>query len=135
MVYREELLNEFFNPYNVGVIKGANGVGKVVTEEGEIFKIFISVNKNVIENATFQTFGCSASIAATSVATRLIIGKTLEEAAKITYKEILKELGGQMPQGKEDSPLMAEQAIKKAIKSIGKKGKKGKNQDSDEDDE
>ena len=134
MIYKEELLNEFFNPQNVGVIKGANGVGKLVNEEnGEIMKIYISVEEGKIIDCKFQTFGSAVSIACSSVATKLLIGKTLEEAEKITAKEIVNELGNEIPEGKEYSFNMVQKTIKRAIKNYYKKLKGGKNVAEDED--
>ena len=135
MMYREELLNEFFNPQNVGVIRGANGVGKIVNREnGEIMKVYLSVQNGTIVDTQFQTFGCPVSIACTSVVTRLIKGKTLEEALKVTAKEIKAELGNEVPEGKEHSFKMAEKLIKKAVKNYDKK-QKGIKSSGDEDDD
>lgn len=133
MVYSEEVLNEFFNPQNVGVIKGASGKGKIVTAENrEIFKIYIQVEDGKIVDAKFQTFGCAASIAATSKATSMIIGKTLDEANAITAKDILKELGGKLPEGKEYCVATAEETIKNAIANYYKKSKGEKDLDDED---
>lgn len=133
MVYSEEVLNEFFNPQNVGVIKGASGKGKIVTlENKEIFKIYIQVEDGKIVDAKFQTFGCTASIAATSKATSMIIGKTLDEANAITAKDILKELGGKLPEGKEYCVATAEETIKNAIANYYKKSKGEKDLDDED---
>ena len=123
MEYTEALLNEFYNPTNVGVIKGASAVGKVVDDEsGEIFKIYLSVDKNKVVDAKFQTYGCVPSIACSSVATRIIIGLTLEEiSANITAGLIVKELGGKLPESKKRSAELAERAVKNAVKNFYKK--------------
>lgn len=137
MMYKEELLNEFYNPQNVGVIRGANAVGKIVNKEnGEIMKLYLVVENGKIAQAEFQTFGCPVSIACTSVVTRLIIGKTLEEAVKVSVKEIKAELGNEIPEGKEHSFKMAEKLVKKAAKNYEKKQKgiKSSNDDDDDDD-
>lgn len=98
-MYNEEILNEFYNPENVGVIKGASAVGKIVSDVcGEIIKIFVSIENDIITDAKFQTFGCAAAIAATSKATKAIIGKSLDQAAKITDNDILEMLGGSLPE-------------------------------------
>jgi len=132
MKYSVELLNEFFNPQNVGVIKGASGKGKIVcSKDREIMKIYIQVENDKIVDAKFQTFGCPAAIASTSVATRLMIGKTLEEASSITEKDILKELNG-VPEEKEHCVKIAEKTIKDAIKNYYKKSS-GDNSDLDDD--
>ena len=90
MMYSDKVLNEFFNTQNVGVIKAASGKGKVVSPtDREIMKIYIQVEDGKIVDAAFQTFGCVAAIASTNVATRLMIGKTVEEAEAITANDIL----------------------------------------------
>ena len=123
MEYTEELLNEFYNPTNVGVIKGASAVGKIVDDEnGEIMKIYISVENGKVVDAKFQTYGCVPSIACSSMATKMIIGLTLDEInANITSGVIIKELGGKLPANKTKSAEMAERAVKAAIKNYYKK--------------
>ncbi len=134
MMYSEEVLNEFYNPQNVGVIKGASAKGKIVSQaQRETFKIYISVEGNKIVDAKFQTFGCTASIAASSVATRMIIGKTLQEANQISAKDILKELGGQLPENKQYCVNLAEDTIKDAIKNYNRRAKGEKDLADDED--
>ena len=124
MEYTEALLNEFYNPANVGVIKGASAVGKVVDDEsGEIVKIYISVENGRVIDAKFQTYGCVPSIACSSVATRMIIGLTLDEInANITAGVITKEIG-KLPEGKNKSAEIVEQAVKAAVKNYYKKSK------------
>ena len=124
MEYTEALLNEFYNPANVGVIKGASAVGKIVDDEsGEIVKIYITVEDNKVIDAKFQTYGCVPSIACSSVATRMIIGLTLDEiSANITAGVITKEIG-KLPEGKNRSAEMAELAVKAAVKNYYKKSK------------
>lgn len=115
-MYNEVLLNEFYNPENVGVIKGASAVGKIVSDVcGEIVKIFVSVENEMITDAKFQTYGCAAAIAATSMATKTIIGLSLEEAEKITAKDILEMIGGTLPEKKEYIPALVEETIKDMI--------------------
>ena len=123
MEYTEALLNEFYNPANVGVIKAASAVGKVVDDEsGEIFKIYIAVEKGKVVDAKFQTYGCVPSIACSSVATKMMIDLSLEEVvANITASAIIKELGGKLPEGKSKSADFVEQAVKAAVKNYGKK--------------
>ena len=123
MEYTEELLNEFYNPANVGVIKAASAVGKIVdAESGEIFKIYISVEGNKVVDAKFQTYGCVPSIACSSIVTKMIIGLTLDEiSANITSGAIIKELGGKLPENKKKSAELAEQAVKAALKNYQKK--------------
>lgn len=123
MQYNEKVLNEFFNPQNVGVIKGASGKGKIVSPtDREIMKIYITVEDEVITNAMFQTFGCVAAIACTSVATRLMIGKSVEEVLNITAEDILSELGD-LPENKMHCVYLAEETAKDAIASYESKKK------------
>ena len=123
-MYNEVILNEFYNPDNVGVIKGASAVGKVVSNVcGEIVKIFVSVENNRIMDAKFQTYGCAAAIAATSFATREIIGKTLEEAAKISEKDVLELMGGELPEIKMYIPLLVIETIHDMIDDYNKNKK------------
>lgn len=133
MQYNEKVLNEFFNPQNVGVIRGASGKGKIVSPtDREIMKIYIVVEDDVVTSAQFQTFGCVAAIACTSVATRLMIGKTIEEVLSITAEDILSELGGELPEKKMHCVDMAEATVKDAIASYESK-KKGIKRVEDED--
>jgi len=131
MRYNDKVLNEFYNPQNVGVIKGANGKGKIVNPENrEIMKIYLQLKGETIEQAEFQTFGCPASIACCSVATRLIIGKTLSEAEKITEKDILAELDS-VPETKKYALAMAVETVKDAVDACRNKGKRSKDEDDD----
>ena len=99
-MYSEQIMKEFYNPQNYGVIKGAHGVGKVVSDIGsEIIKIYISVDGNRIADAQFQTFGGVVAIACTSFATSLIRGLTLDAVLKLNANSIL-ELAGEVPENK-----------------------------------
>ena len=132
-MYNDKVLNEFFNPQNVGVIKAASGVGKVGNPAcGDIMKVYILVEDNKIVDAKFQTFGCAAAIASSSVATRMIIGKTIDEALKITNQDVIKELGGEMPASKIHCSILAEEAIRAAVDNYYKKKDR---KDGDVDDE
>ena len=100
-MYSNVIMEEFYNPQNYGVIKGASGVGKVTSEIGsEIIKIFIKVEKEKIVDAQFQTFGGVVAIALTSFATRLMIGKSLKEIRNITASMLLETAGGEIPENK-----------------------------------
>lgn len=122
MAYTTEILNELFNPENVGVIKGADGVGKVVNQEsGQIMKIYLALDGDVIKEATFQTFGPTVAIACCSVATKMLVGKTLEDAEKnVTAKAIIKALSS-VEESKQKYATMAEETVKNAIKNVDKK--------------
>lgn len=120
-MYNEKVLNEFFNPENVGVIKGATAKGKVVNPvDKEIVKLYVVCDGGKITEATFQAFGCTSTIACASVATKMVLGKTLEEANAITAHDIEAELGG-IPEDKKHSPQMAEDVIKSMVKNAQKK--------------
>jgi len=135
-MYSKEVLNEFYNPQNVGVIKGASGVGKVGNPAcGDIMKVYILVEDDKIVDAKFQTFGCAAAIASSSVATRMIIGKTIEEALKITNQDVIKELGGEMPASKIHCSILAEEAIRAAVDNYYKKRDRKENGESDDSDD
>ena len=99
-MYSQRIMEEFYNPQNYGVIKGASGVGKVVSDIGsEIIKIFIKVDGGKVVDAQFQTFGGVVAIATTSIATNLIIGKDIRELKKFTVQNIL-EIAGEVPENK-----------------------------------
>ena len=99
-MYSNRIMEEFYNPQNYGVIKGASGVGKVTSDVGsEIIKIFIKVEKDKIVDAQFQTFGGVVAIACSSIATTLMIGKSLKEIRNITANSIL-EIVGEVPENK-----------------------------------
>ena len=115
-MYNDRVIKEFSQPQNAGELKDANAVGQVGNAScGDIMKIFMKINSdNVIEDVSFQTFGCAAAIATSSVATSMIKGKTVEEALKITNAQVVEELGG-LPAQKIHCSVLAEEAIKAAI--------------------
>ena len=115
-MYNERVIKEFSNPQNVGEMKDANAVGTVGNATcGDIMKIFMKINDDgVIEDVSFQTFGCGAAIATSSVATSMIKGKTVDEALKITNQQVVDELGG-LPAQKLHCSVLVEEAIKAAI--------------------
>lgn len=114
-MYNEKVLKEFANPSNVGEMENPSGVGTVGNATcGDIMKIYLKIEDNIIKDAKFMTYGCGAAIAVTSMATKMIKGKSVEEALKITNKQVVEELGGVPPQ-KVHCSVMAEEAIKKAI--------------------
>ena len=115
-MYNDRVIKEFSNPQNAGELKDANAVGQVGNATcGDIMKIYMRINENnVIEDVSFQTFGCAAAIATSSVATSMIKGKTVEEALKITNAQVVEELGG-LPAQKLHCSVLAEEAIKAAV--------------------
>ena len=132
-MYSQKVLEIFYNPTNYGVIKGAHGVGKIVDDTcGEITKIFISVENDRVIDAQFQTFGSPALISATSVATSLMLNKTLDECKTITSAQILEGLGGVLPDNKRYVCPIAESVIKSAVESFYKKSSLNNAEDDDE---
>jgi nitrogen fixation protein NifU and related proteins len=119
--YSKKVMEHFMNPRNVGIIKNPSGIGQVGNPVcGDIMKMYIKVKGNVIEDAKFQTFGCGAALATSSMATELIIGKTIEDALKVTNKVVEEALDG-LPPVKTHCSNLAEEAIQKAIKDYQKK--------------
>jgi nitrogen fixation NifU-like protein len=109
-------MDHFENPRNVGEIEGADGVGTVGNAVcGDIMKIFIKVEDNKIVEAKFKTFGCGAAIATSSMATEMVVGKTIEEALAITREQVADELGG-LPPVKMHCSNLAADALHAAIK-------------------
>ena len=114
-VYSEKVMDHFTNPRNVGEIADANGVGEVGNAVcGDIMKMYIKVENDVIVDVKFKTFGCGSAIATSSMATELIKGKPLSEALKLTNKAVVEALDG-LPAHKIHCSVLAEQAIKAAI--------------------
>ena len=114
-MYNQKVLDAFANPQNVGVIENADGEGTVGNATcGDIMKITLKIENDVIVDAKFQTFGCAAAIATSSTATQMVIGMTVEEALKLTNARVVEELEGRPPQ-KIHCSVLAEEAIKKAI--------------------
>ena len=115
MIYSEKVMDHFANPRNVGEIPDADGIGEVGNPKcGDIMKMYIKVENNVITDVKFKTFGCGAAIATSSMATELIKGKTIDEALKLTNKAVMEALDG-LPPIKVHCSVLAEQAIKSAI--------------------
>lgn len=114
-MYSEKVMDHFSNPRNVGEIEGADGVGQVGNPKcGDIMKMYLKIKDNVITDAKFKTFGCGAAVATSSMATELVIGKTVEEALQITNKAVAEALDG-LPPAKMHCSNLAEEAIRSAI--------------------
>jgi len=127
--YNKKVMKYFSSPKNVGEIKNADGVGKVGNMTcGDIMQIFIKVGKKKVKgkeveylkDVKFQTLGCVAAIATTSIVTKIAKGKTLKEAEKVTNKNVIKELGG-LPPIKHHCSCLAEEALGEAIYNYLKK--------------
>ena len=121
-MYNDRVIKEFSNPQNAGELKDANAVGQVGNAAcGDIMKIFMKINDdNVIEDVSFQTFGCAAAIATSSVATSMIKGKTVEEAMKLTNAAVAEALDG-LPPVKMHCSVLAEEAVKSALEDYYKR--------------
>ena len=116
MLYSEKVMDHFRNPRNVGVIENADGVGEVGnTVCGDIMKIYLKIKDGTIEDVKFNTFGCGSAIASSSMATEMIKGKPVSEALELTNKAVAEALDG-LPAHKLHCSVLAEQAVKKAVK-------------------
>lgn len=123
-MYNEKVMDHFLNPRNSGEIVNADGVGEVGNAKcGDIMRIYVSVENDVIVDVKFRTFGCGSAIAASSISTEMLKGKTVEEALVITNKDVVNELGG-LPVVKVHCSVLAEQAFKMAIYDYASKNNK-----------
>lgn len=114
-LYSEKVMDHFMHPRNVGVIENADGIGEVGNAKcGDIMKIYLKVDNNIITDVKFETFGCGSAIASSSMATEMIKGKSLDEALALSNKAVAEALDG-LPAHKMHCSVLAEEAIKKAI--------------------
>ena len=114
-MYNEKVIEVFRNPKNVGEIENPDGIGTVGNAScGDIMQITLRIENDVIVDAKFKTFGCTAAIATSSTATEMIKGMTIEQALQVTNKKVVECLGG-LPSQKLHCSVLAEEAIKKAI--------------------
>ena len=115
MAYSEKVMDHFANPRNVGKIENADGVGQVGNAKcGDIMKMYLKIDNDVITDVKFNTFGCGAAIATSSMATELIKGKTIDEALKLTNQAVVEALDG-LPPVKLHCSVLAEEAVKAAL--------------------
>ena len=122
-MYNETVMDHFSNPRNVGVIEDADAVGEVGSPScGDTTKVFLKVKDGKIVDIKFQTLGCAAAIASSSMLTEMAKGKTLEEAMKITRDEVAESLGG-LPEKKLHCSNLAADALRKAIENYYNKHK------------
>lgn len=120
-MYTDKVMDHFTNPRNVGEMPDANGVGEVGNKTcGDIMKIFLKVEDNIIKDIKFKTFGCGAAIATSSMVTEMAKGKTIDEALKISNKAVAEMLDGLPPQKMHCSNLAAD-ALKSAIEDYKSK--------------
>jgi nitrogen fixation NifU-like protein len=123
MEYTEKVMDHFMNPRNVGEMEAAAnvGTGTVGNERcGDIMRVFLRVEGDVIVDAKFKTFGCGAAVATSSIATELVMGKTLQEAAKISNKAVIEALEG-LPAAKAHCSVLAEEALHAALRDYAQK--------------
>ena len=114
-MYSEKVMDHFMNPRNMGEIENADGVGTVGNAKcGDIMRIFLKVEDGVIQDVKFKTFGCGAAVATSSMATELVLGKTIQEALQVTNQAVMEALDG-LPPVKVHCSLLAEQAIHAAL--------------------
>ena len=115
-LYSEKVMDHFRNPRNVGVIENADGVGEVGNAKcGDIMKIYLKIENDIIVDVKFETFGCGAAIASSSMATEMIKGKPISEALQLTNKAVTEALDG-LPAQKIHCSVLAEEAVKSAVK-------------------
>jgi len=124
-LYSKKVMEHFQSPHNMGIIKNPSGIGRVGNPVcGDVMELQIKIekkkNKEIITAAKFQTFGCGAAIATSSILTDMIIGKSLEEVKYITNKKIIEALG-RLPLAKHHCSVLAQEALKKAIASYRKR--------------
>jgi len=114
-MYSEKVMDHFANPRNVGELENANAIGEVGNAKcGDIMKIYMNIEDNIIKEVSFKTFGCGAAVATSSMATEMVKGKTIEEALKLTNKAVMEALDG-LPPAKVHCSVLAEEAINAAI--------------------
>ncbi len=117
MLYSEKVMDHFRNPRNMGKIEDADAVGEVGNATcGDIMKMYLKVKDNVITDVKFQTFGCGSAIATSSMATEMIMGKSLEDALTLSNKAVVEALDG-LPAHKLHCSVLAEEAVRAAIKN------------------
>ena len=115
-LYTDTVMDHFMHPRNVGEIANPSGVGEVGNAKcGDIMKMYLDIENNVIKDVKFETFGCGSAIASSSMATEMIKGKTVEDALAISNKDVVDALGG-LPAHKLHCCVLAEEAIKSAVK-------------------
>lgn len=120
-MYSKKVMENFMNPQNVGEIDDASGIGEVGNAKcGDIMKVYLKIEDGIIKDAKFKTFGCGAAIATSSMATQMIIGKTVQEALELTNKAVVEALDG-LPPIKLHCSVLAEEAVHAALWDYAKK--------------
>ena len=120
-LYSEKVMDHFLHPRNLGVIEDANAVGEVGNAKcGDIMKMYLKIEDDVIQDVKFETFGCGSAIASSSMATEMIKGKPVSEAMKLTNKAVTEALDG-LPAHKLHCSVLAEEAIQSALEDYRKR--------------
>ena len=115
-LYSEKVMDHFMNPRNVGTIEDASGVGEIGNAKcGDIMKIYLKIENDIIVDVKFETFGCGSAIASSSMATEMIKGKSIQDAMQLTNKAVAEALEG-LPAHKLHCSVLAEEAIKNALR-------------------
>ena len=115
-LYSEKVMEHFRNPRNVGVIENADGVGEVGNAKcGDIMKIYLKIENDIVTDVKFETFGCGSAIASSSMATEMIRGRSIEETLGLTNQAVTEALGG-LPPHKVHCSVLAEEAVRAAVK-------------------
>ncbi len=121
MLYSEKVMDHFRNPRNVGEMENPDGIGEVGNAKcGDIMRMYIKVENNIITDVKFMTFGCGSAIATSSIATEIIKGQPIEKALELTNKAVVEALGG-LPAHKIHCSVLAEEAVKAAVKDYYEK--------------
>lgn len=115
-LYSEKVMEHFRNPRNVGIIEDADGIGEVGNSRcGDIMKIYLKIDGDIVSDVKFETFGCGSAIASSSMATEMIKGKRLSEVQSLTNKAVIQALDG-LPAHKVHCSVLAEEAVKAALR-------------------
>ena len=115
-LYSEKVMDHFLHPRNVGVIEDANGIGEVGNAKcGDIMKMYLKIEDDVVKDVKFETFGCGSAIASSSMATEMIKGQSVSDVEKLTNKAVAEALDG-LPDYKMHCSVLAEEAIQAALK-------------------
>lgn len=129
-LYSDKVMDHFMNPRNVGVIEDADAVGEVGNMKcGDIMKMYLKIEDDVIKDVKFETFGCASAIASSSMATELIKGQPVEKAMELTNKAVAEALDG-LPDYKMHCSVLAEEAIQSALEDYKKKQQSADNADA-----
>lgn len=121
-MYSEKVMAHFANPHNMGELKGANAIGEVGNAKcGDIMRMYLKIEDDIIKDASFKTFGCCAAIASSSVATDMVKGKTVQQALELKNSDVVEALDG-LPPIKVHCSVLAEEAIRQAIENYKQGG-------------